>query len=271
MADTDTAFRLDGQVALVTGAGRGLGAAIARALAEAGAAVMLSDVDADAVQRSAGELAADGLVAEGLVQDVVDEAAWPAVIDETLAHFGGLDIVVNNAGIEVVAPLIATELRDFQRMMDVNVTGVFLGIKHAVQAMMPGGRAGKGGSIVNLSSVAGLIGVAGLGGYCASKGAVRLLSKAAAVECAAMQTGIRVNSIHPAIIKTDMGANVLRGMAAAGLAPDEDAAEAAIGAIHPMGYGTPEDVARAVVYLCSDAGRWSNGTEHVLDGGASAQ
>ena len=184
MADTDTAFRLDGQVALVTGAGRGLGAAIARALAEAGAAVMLSDVDADAVQRSAGELAADGLVAEGLVQDVVDEAAWPAVIDETLAHFGGLDIVVNNAGIEVVAPLIATELRDFQRMMDVNVTGVFLGIKHAVQAMMPGGRAGKGGSIVNLSSVAGLIGVAGLGGYCASKGAVRLLSKAAAVEYA---------------------------------------------------------------------------------------
>jgi 3alpha(or 20beta)-hydroxysteroid dehydrogenase len=154
--------------------------------------------------------------------------------------------------------------------MAVNVDGVFLGIKHAIRGMRPGGPAGRGGSVVNLSSVAGLIGMPTLGAYCASKGAVRLLTKAAAVECGRLGYGIRVNSIHPGIVKTDMGINVLRNFARLGLAPSEEAADALVLSMHPIGYGLPSDVANAALFLASDASRWVTGSEIVTDGGASA-
>eukprot|EP01030_Chromulinospumella_sphaerica_P010165 gene10165-9973_t len=161
-------------------------------------------------------------------------------------------------------------VEDFRLMHEINVTGVFLGIKHAARVMRPGAAAGKGGSIINLSSVAGLVGMPALGGYCSSKGAVRLMSKAAAVEFARLGYGVRVNSIHPAIIKTDMGVNVVRGFVAIGLAPDEASADAYAESLHPLGYGQPQDVSSAVLFLASEASRWSTGSEIVIDGGACA-
>ncbi len=133
--------------------------------------------------------------------------------------------------------------------------------------MRPGGVAGNGGAIVNLSSVAGLIGLTALGAYCSSKGAVRLMTKAAATECAKLGYGIRVNSIHPAIVKTQMGVNVVKGFARMGLAPDEATADAYVESLHPLGYGQPQDIASAVLYLASPASRWMTGSEFVVDGG----
>ncbi|MDH0893246.1 MULTISPECIES: glucose 1-dehydrogenase [unclassified Pseudomonas] len=264
-------MRLDGKVALVSGAARGLGAEIAEALLQAGASVMLSDVLVELGEQTASRLAAaHGGRAAFLRHDVTREADWIAAVDGTVDRFGGLDILVNNAGIETAALLAECELEDFQRTMAINVDGVFLGIKHALRAMRPGGASGRGGSIVNLSSVAGLVGTPGLGAYCASKGAVRLLTKAAAIEAARLSYGVRINSLHPAIIKTDMGINVVSNMVRVGLAPDAASADAFVESLHPLGYGLPRDVAAAVLYLASPAADWMTGAELVLDGGATA-
>ena len=264
-------FRLDGKTALVTGAGRGIGAAIAEALARCGARVMVSDVQASAAQQTAGRIREAGGQASSVAHDVTDETQWQTAIQATEAAFGGLDVLVNNAGIETAALLTQCTLADFRQVMDVNVTGVFLGLKHAVRAMSPGGSSGRGGSIINMSSVAGMVGTTGHVAYHASKGAVRLMSKAAAVECAQLGTGIRVNSVHPAIVATQMGTNFIQHVVDLKLAPDYATAEAAIKAAHPMGhFGEPADVANAVIYLASAASKWVTGTELVLDGGYPA-
>lgn len=264
-------IRLDGKVALVTGGARGLGAEMAEALLQAGASVMLSDVLEELGTATQAGLAScfPGKVAF-LRQDVTSEAAWEAAIAGTVSHFGGLDILVNNAGIETAALFADCTLEEFQRTQEVNVNGTFLGIKHGIRAMRPGGGAGKGGSIINLSSVAGLIGMPTLGAYCAAKGAVRLMSKAAAVECGRLGYGIRVNSIHPAVIKTEMGVNVIANFAKLGLAPDVATADALIESMHPIGYGLPSDIASAVLFLAGEGSRWMTGAELVVDGGASA-
>ena len=263
--------RLGGKVALVTGGARGLGAEIAEALLQMGASVMITDV---LPQVGAGTTAILAAKAPGRVafhdHDVTQEADWEAAVAATLSRFGGLDVLVNNAGIETAALFADCTLADFQRTMAINVDGVFLGIKHAIHAMRPGGPAGKGGAIVNLSSVAGLVGQPGLGAYCASKGAVRLLNKAAAVECGRLGYGIRVNSVHPGVVKTDMGVNVVKNFARLGLVPDEASADALVESMHPIGYGQPSDVASAVLYLASDDARWTTGAELVIDGGATA-
>lgn len=270
--DYTNVSRLDGKVALVTGGARGLGAEIANALMQVGASVMITDV-LDAVgneTKAALATKAPGRV-EFMRHDVTQEADWRAVVRATVDRFDGLDVLVNNAGIETAALFADCELADFQRTMAINVDGVFLGIKHAIRSMRPGGPAGKGGSIVNLSSVAGLLGVPALGAYCASKGAVRLLSKAAAIECARLGYDIRVNSIHPGIVKTDMGANVVRNFSRLGLAPSDEAADAMVLSMHPIGfYGQPSDVANAALFLAGDASRWVTGSEIVTDGGATA-
>ena len=267
MNDINQAFRLDGKVALISGAARGIGAEIARILAQAGAAILVTDVieshDTVAAIKSSGGKAAF------LRHDVTDESQWEAATAAAIAQFGRLDIVVNNAGIETAALLANCSVEDFRRVMEVNVTGTFLGVKHAIRAMAP--PAGKGGAIVNMSSVAGLIGTTGHAAYHTSKGAVRLLTKAAAVECAQLGTGIRVNSVHPAIVATEMGTNFIQHFVDLGLAPDYATAEAAVKAAHPMGhFGEPSDVAHAVLYLASDASKWVTGTEFVLDGGYTA-
>jgi len=264
-------IRLDGKVALVSGSARGLGAEVAEALLQAGACVMLTDVldglGAETAQRL-GE--AHGGRAAFLRHDVTCEADWQAAVAATVERFGGLDILVNNAGIETAALVAECELADFQRTMAINVDGVFLGIKHALRAMRPGGASGRGGSIINLSSVAGLVGMPSLTAYCTSKGAVRLLTKAAAIESAKLGYGVRINSLHPAIIKTGLGANVVNNLVRVGLAPDEASADAFVASLHPLGYGQPRDVASAVLFLAGPASGWMTGSELVLDGGASA-
>lgn len=269
--DPAQAFRVDGKVALISGAAQGLGAHIAKTLAAAGAAVFVTDVQSEAVEATAQAIREAGGRAASLVHDVTREEQWVAAVAQAIKTFGGLDILVNNAGVEDMALITEGSLDTFRRIQDINVNGSFLGLKHAINAMKPGGAAGKGGSIVNLSSLAALIGVTGLSAYCASKGAVRSLSKSAAIECAQLGYGIRVNSVHPGVIKTAMGNHLLEGFARLGLAPDVGAAEAAMLQLHPLGLGNPDDVANAVLYLASDASSWTTGAELALDGGASAQ
>lgn len=270
MTDYAQAFRVDGRVALVTGGARGIGAAIAEALAQAGAAVLVTDILDDAGRATVARIREAGGRAEFRHHDVTSEPAWEAVTADVVAQFGGYDILVNNAGIETAALIAHCTLEDFKRVQDVNVNSVFLGMKHAIRAMSPGGSSGRGGSIVNLSSVAGIIGTAAHVSYHSSKGAVRLMTKAAAIECAALKSGIRVNSVHPGIVETAMGGDFIKHLVDLGLAPDLASADAAIQALHPMGYGQPRDVACAVLYLASDAARWINGSELVIDGGLTA-
>jgi NAD(P)-dependent dehydrogenase (short-subunit alcohol dehydrogenase family) len=271
MTDFGKLFRLDGKTALVSGAARGIGAAIAEALAQAGASVLITDVMEGPGQETVARIRGAGGKVAFFKHDVTKEADWIAAIAHAEKTFGPLEILVNNAGIETAALLSQCTLEDFRRVMEVNVIGVFLGLKHAVRAMSPGGSPGKSGCIVNLSSVAGLIGTTGHISYHASKGAVRLLSKAAAVECAQLGTGIRVNSVHPAIVDTVMGTNFIKHFVDLKLAPDYATAEAAFKAAHPLGrFGEPADVASAVIYLASEAGKWITGTELVLDGGYTA-
>lgn len=262
--DYTQAFRLDGKVALVTGAARGIGATVCEALAQAGAAVFLTDVLDKPLAETVERLRKTGAKVGSLRHDVTVEADWAAAVAACVQQFGKLDILINNAGIETAALITQCEVEDFRRVMDVNVTGVFLGHKHALRVMK------AGSSIVNLSSVAGIIGTTGHVAYHASKGAVRLMTKAAAVECAQLGTGVRVNSIHPAIIGTEMGTNFIQHFVDLGLAPDYATAEGAIKAIHPMGFGETRDVASAVIFLASDAAKWMTGSELVVDGGLTA-
>ncbi len=256
-------FRVDGKVAFISGAARGLGAATAATLAAGGAKVVIGDLLDDVGKKTAASLG-DGMFVH---LDVTKEADWEAAIAATVKRYGGLDILVNNAGIETTSLLENCSLEEFNRTMNVNVNGVFLGVKHAIRAMKPGGIAGKGGSIVVISSVAGIKGNLALGAYCTSKGGARLLTKAAAVECAKLNYGIRVNSVHPGMVNTEMGAKVLTDFLKLGLVPDVATAEAAFEAAHPLGRGRPQDIANAVFYLASDAARWITGTELVVDGG----
>ncbi len=270
-ASLEAAFRLDGRVALVTGAARGLGADMAEVFATAGAAVMLTDNDSAALEKTAEALASNGHRIAHRALDVTSESDWEAAVKATVDELDGLDILVNNAGIESMAYLTDLELAEFRKMQQVNVDGTFLGLKYGLRAMRPGGDAGKGGSIINMSSAAGLFGVAGLGAYCASKGAVRLLTKAAAMECAHLGHGVRVNSIHPAVVDTtDMGRNFINGFYQLGMVDSEAAAHETVGTLLPLGYGRARDVSHAALYLASDASRWTTGTELVVDGGASA-
>jgi NAD(P)-dependent dehydrogenase (short-subunit alcohol dehydrogenase family) len=271
-ADYRRLFALDGKVALVSGGSRGIGAEVVRALASAGAAVMLTDLLVDEGRDLAAELRGRGLRAEFMRHEVADEAQWEAAVAAAVAKFGGLDILVNNAGIEKLSLVADTRLEDLRKILDVNVSGVVLGCKHAVRAMRPGGSAGRGGSIVNLSSIAGLGGITALGAYSASKGAVRLLTKSVAVECAQLRTGIRCNSIHPGLIQTQMAERFLQSFVDLGLAESAAASrESFLGQV-PMGQlGQPQDIAAATVYLASDAARYVTGAELHVDGGYFAR
>jgi NAD(P)-dependent dehydrogenase (short-subunit alcohol dehydrogenase family) len=251
------------KVAFVTGGASGIGAACAATLAREGARVMITDLDDDAGGRLAADIAASGGTASFRHQDVTDDAAWPALIDETLALYGRLDIMVANAGIAVFGPALTMSLADFRRQNAVNVEGVFLSIRHAAPAMRRGG----GGSIVVMSSVAGLRGSANLAAYSATKGAVRYLAKSLALELAADH--IRVNSVHPGIIVTpiwDKAATRQGGGLNAPLDPHALAAASV-----PLGIASPpQEIANGVLFLASDASRHMTGAELVIDGGMTA-
>ena len=271
MSTNSIEISLAGKVALITGSARGLGAEIAKTFSRAGATIMITDILEDLGRETVKQIEEAGGKAAFLPQNVTSEAGWESVVADTVATFGGLDIVVNNAGIEICALIENTSLEDFQRILDINVSGVFLGLKHACKAMKPGGAAGNGGSIINLSSVAGLRGFSGLSAYCGSKGAVKLLTKAAAVEFGQLKYGIRVNSIHPGLIPTDMGAAVIKGFIEAGLGADEASVQAAFERGTPLGMiGEPADIAKAALFLASDQSPWVTGAEIVVDGGTTA-
>ena len=206
----DVTFSLEGKVALVTGAAGGIGAACVEMLAHAGAGVMATDIDGEACEAVAFSLQAHGYTVSSLQQDVCDESRWQEVVATTVRELGGLDVLVNNAGIYVGGMLESNTLETVNRVHRINVDSIFLGMKYGVEAMKPEGAAGKGGSIINLSSVAGLIGSPGHTAYGSTKGAVRLYTKHAAVEFGALGYGVRVNSVHPGLIDTQMGAAVFQ-------------------------------------------------------------
>lgn len=258
--------QLQGRIALVTGGARGIGAATARTLAKAGAKVIITDMaDGSAVASEVG-----GAFTR---HDVTDEASWEAAISFARQSFGGLDILVNNAGIFFARPIAETTLEDFRRMQAVNVEGVFLGIKHAIPAIAERGEKWVGGgSIINLSSVAGLRGSPLAIAYNASKGAVRLMSKSAALECAAMGVKVRVNSVHPGVIQTMMGDQVVNDFAAAGGQNDMETAKATVVGSHPIGrFGRDTEIADAILFLASDQSSFMTGSELVIDGGMTAK
>lgn len=255
---------LEGRVALVTGGARGLGAAAARALAGAGAKVVVSDIG------DGNEIAAS-ISGAYIKHDVTSEADWASAVAFAKSTFGGLDILVNNAGVFWVRPIAMTTLEAFRHMQQVNVEGVFLGLKTAIPVIAE--RAQKwdgGGSIINISSVAGLVGAANLIAYNASKGAVRLMTKSAALECAEQKLKIRVNSIHPGMIDTDMmrgAASLLAKVAGTNL----DTERARMAKRHPLGrVGRDTDVADAVLFLAGDTSAFMTGSEVVVDGGMTA-
>lgn len=261
---------LQGKVAAVTGAACGIGAEVARTLAKAGANVVLGDVQTERGEQVARTIREGGGQARFVAHDTRDETQWQRFLDAAI-DAGGLDILVNNAAIEQTCLFENIEQEDIETLLAVNVTGVLLGLKHAVRAMKPGGRAGRGGSIVNLSSVAGLIGTPGLGTYTASKGAVRLLSKAAAVEFGRLGYGIRVNTVHPGFVQTDMGDKLLNDFVGLGLFKDREDAYTQMKAAHPLGItGLPSDIAGVVLFLASDLSRWMSGAELAADGAMTA-
>jgi NAD(P)-dependent dehydrogenase (short-subunit alcohol dehydrogenase family) len=262
------AGRVEGKVALVTGGASGIGRGCAERLAAEGAPVVITDVQDHKGEEAVAAIAAAGGQASYLRHDVTDEAAWQAVIGQVRARHGRLDILVNNAGIGLGGSVLDMSLADFRRQTAVNVDGVFLGCKHAIPLMREGG----GGSIINMSSVAGLKGSAMLAGYCATKGAVRLFTKAVALECANAKDGIRVNSVHPGIIETPIWLTVIPGGGASAgqnAPPDLDAmSQMAV----PLGVkGYPEDIANGVLWLASDESRYVTGAELVIDGGLSVR
>ncbi len=255
-------LELKGRVALVTGASRGIGLATARALGEAGARVIVTDLEAPA--GLAQEL--DGLA---LRQDVTSESDWEAAISFARAEAGGLDILVNNAGLFLAKPVTETTLEEWRTLHAVNVEGVFLGCKHAIPALSERASRWRGGtSIINLSSVAGITGAALASCYNSSKGAVRLFTKGVALEVASL--GIRVNSVHPGIIETDMGNDLVHRFAQRAGTGDNET-RAMLSERHPLGhFGSAGNVADAVTFLASDRAAFMTGSELVVDGGFTA-
>jgi 3alpha(or 20beta)-hydroxysteroid dehydrogenase len=261
-------FDLTGRKALVTGGARGLGAGMAEALAQAGASVMIGDILGDVGKATAKAIAASGAKAGFVPLDVTNEESWEKAVSSTIAEFGGFDVLINNAGIEITSLVINVEAADLRRMCDVNIVGASLGMKHAFRAMRPGGSAGKGGAIVSISSVAATIAFPGIAGYSATKSGVDRLTRVAAMESGKLGYGVRVNCIYPGLVPTDMGMQLAGDVVAAGLYPSPEAAVGDVIGQTPLArLGEVSDMADAVVFLCSDAARFITGVGLPVDGG----
>jgi len=250
--------RLQGKCAFVTGAASGLGRAIADVFVAEGAKVALADIDRE---RGVAAARALGAAAHFIAHDVTEEIAWEKNLAAAVRQLGGLHILVNNAGVGTLGNVEDTTLEAWRSVHRVNLDGVFLGCKHAIKHIAASG----GGAIINMSSVAGLIGVPNMAAYCSSKGGVRLLTKSVAMHCARRRYQIRCNSIHPVYIQTPMVEAMLNS------SRDPGALKDALAHAIPLGrLGQPEEVAALAVYLASDESKLVTGAEFAIDGGLTA-
>jgi NAD(P)-dependent dehydrogenase (short-subunit alcohol dehydrogenase family) len=259
--------QVQGKVALVTGGASGIGEAVAELLAREGASVAVTDIDDLKGPEVVAGIKKAGHAAVFLRQDVTSETRWVEVVTEVEKRFGRLDILVSNAGIGLSVPsIVDMSLEDWRRQTAINLDGVFLSVKHCLPAMRRTG----GGSIIMMSSLAGLRGALNLAGYCATKGGVRLFAKAIALECASAGDGIRVNSVHPGIIDTPIWGKIPTEAAGGGRnAPIDPEERARLNT--PLGRaGQAAEIASGVLYLASDASSYVTGTELVIDGGMYA-
>jgi len=247
-------------IVLITGAAGGIGRAVSRSLKDAGATVIATDL--------AAEVDIPGADAY-YRHDVTREGDWSHIAGEIAAKYGRLDCLVNNAAIAQVASIEATTLESWRKIQAVNVESILIGTRAMLELLKTGGKTRKGGaSIVNFSSVGGLRGAAFTSAYCTSKGAVKLFSKSAAIEFGALRYNIRVNSVHPGGIDTEMLGSMMQRYVDLGAVPSVQVAEAGIIAQHPIGrIGRPEEIGGGVVYLCSTAASFVTGSEFVIDGG----
>jgi NAD(P)-dependent dehydrogenase (short-subunit alcohol dehydrogenase family) len=260
-----TQIDLTGRRALVTGGAQGLGEGMAQALAAAGATVVVADL-----QDELGPKVADSLGSgHGFVHlDVTDDAGWQTAVEDAIGILGGLDIMVNNAGVEITSLIVDLDPAAVRKQLDVNLLGTALGIKHAFRAMRPGGAAGAGGVVINVASVAATIAFPGIAVYSATKSGVDRLTRVAAMESGKLGYGVRVNSIYPGLVATAMGVGLAVDCAQLGLFESPDAAVGAVIELTPSGrLGEVGDMADAVVFLASDAARFINGAGLPVDGG----
>jgi NAD(P)-dependent dehydrogenase (short-subunit alcohol dehydrogenase family) len=254
---------LTGRKALVTGGAQGLGEGMATALTEAGARVVVADVKDDL-----GAKVAETLGGGFVHLDITDDASWEAGIASATEQLGGLDIVVNNAGVEITSLVVDLDPAQVRTMLEVNVLGTALGLKHAFRTMRPGGAAGNGGSVINVASVAATIAFPGISVYSATKSAVDRLTRVAAMESGKLGYGVRVNCIYPGLVPTEMGAGLANDVAQLGLFASPEEAVGAVVGLTPAGrLGTVEDMADAVVFLASDASAFITGIGLPVDGG----
>lgn len=256
--------QVSGKVAIVTGGASGIGEACAVTLAREGASVLITDIDDTLGKGVVDRITKAGGKAHYLRHDVRDEAGWPGIVADAEKRYGRLDIMVANAGIGIMSPIATMTLADWQRQQAINLDGVFLSIKHSIPAMKRVG----GGSIVLMSSVAGLRGAPGLAAYSATKGGVRLLAKSVALEHAA--DNIRCNSVHPGIIATPIWEKIPTGAEGNRRNAPIDPRERAAATVPLPRVGEAQDIANGVLFLCTDAGNYITGQELVIDGGMTA-
>jgi NAD(P)-dependent dehydrogenase (short-subunit alcohol dehydrogenase family) len=259
--------QVQGKVALVTGGASGIGEAVSELLGREGASVAVTDVDDLKGPEVVARIKKAGGEATFLHHDVTSEERWIEVVADVMKRYGRLDVLVSNAGIGIAVPSITEmSLADWRRQTAINLDGVFLSVKHCLPAMRKTG----GGSVIMMSSLAGLRGAASLSGYSATKGGVRLFAKSIAMECATFGDGIRVNSVHPGIIDTPIWGKIPAGATGSGQNAPIDPEERAK-MVTPLGRaGEAAEIAQGVLYLASDASRYVTGTELVIDGGMYA-
>lgn len=256
--------RLEGKIALITGAASGIGKATAERFAREGAKVALTDIDAEKGKKLVDELTKAGHEAFYQNLDVIDQDDWLTVVDTVTTRWGKLDILVNSAGIGRAKGLLDMSYDFWRQTISINLDGTFLGTQAAVGSMKDTG----GGAIVNISSVLGFVGMSNISAYAASKGGVRLFTKAAAIECAEKGYNVRVNSVHPGYIETPMVMRRFDKIADA----EREAEETRLKKSHPLGrLGKPEEIASMILYLASDEAAFVTGAEFVADGGYLAQ
>lgn len=248
-----TMGRLTGKVAIITGAANGMGASEAKLFAQEGAKVIATDINDNVLQEVINEIKENGGDAIGLKHNVTSENEWKQVIQEAVTHYGKIDVLVNNAGVSSPKTIAQMEMDEWNKVMDINLNGCVIGMKYVIPEMQKAG----GGSLINISSIGGIVGMAGSSPYTAAKGALRSLSKSAAVEYG--KDKIRVNSVHPGIIETPMTADSFA-----------DATPYYQTFTQLPYFGNPEDVAYGVLFLASDESRFMTGAELVIDGGWTA-